>query len=128
MRTAIIGTKPSNRTTYAYNEKGYKTEEISYYNDEEYGRLTFFYDKAGSRTRYENGQETWRDSVTYDKEGKLLESARYKDGQRVFSTTYSYDAKGNQTEEIRYTNGLENYRYLYEYDAQGYRGLFDSWI
>src|SRR5262245_27075279 len=70
--------------------------------------------------KYIEGPRTLSDTMIYDAEGRLLESADYLPGGAPDTkSTYKYDSKGKEIEYAHYIHDGLIYKWLSRYDATG---------
>lgn len=119
------------RTTYGYDSKGNKIEEIvddlRYPQDVGRTRWTYRYDDAGNmieEARHRaDGPPKERTTYVYDAHGRRSSTSIYEaDGSLLVRYKHVYDAKGNKLEQANSgEDGIVFIRWISTYDAHGNR-------
>lgn len=110
-----IANKTTRKTTYAYNAKGERIEQIRYEpNGDLKDSRTYAYDAQGNEIeqRFTGAQNNFIQFLSqYDEQNNLISQRWYtKAGEQTQHTTYTYayDEFGNWTTKRRYSNGELN--------------------
>lgn len=117
--------KPTSKTIYQLNEKGYKTEELQYApNGTLNNRYLYSFDNSGNMTTMTGykpdgtltSKTTWKFDARNYRTEYLVETPGYANSSKKFV----HDDKGNLTEETWYDGkGAITFRFVREYDTNG---------